>query len=84
MDHLPMPKITGVRQAIESAGARLICQPPYSPDLNPDRIELQQTEGAFTEGNGAHSSLVAQIGRIAKVSLRELQEFPTPCRHVQS
>jgi len=35
MDNLPAHKVTGVREAIEGAGAYLIYLPPYSPDLNP-------------------------------------------------
>ena len=35
MDNLPAHKVAGVREAIEAAGARLRCLPPYSPDLNP-------------------------------------------------
>ena len=35
MDNLPAHKITGVREAIEKAGASLLYLPPYSPDFNP-------------------------------------------------
>jgi transposase len=35
MDNLPAHKITGIRQEIEAAGARLLYLPPYSPDFNP-------------------------------------------------
>lgn len=35
MDNLQAHKINGVREAIESAGARLLYLPPYSPDLSP-------------------------------------------------
>ena len=35
MDNLPAHKVTGVRAAIEAAGARLLYLPPYSPDFNP-------------------------------------------------
>jgi transposase len=35
MDNLPAHKISGVREAIETAGARLLYLPPYSPDFNP-------------------------------------------------
>ena len=35
MDNLPAHKVSGVRQAIEGAGARLLYLPPYSPDFNP-------------------------------------------------
>lgn len=35
MDNLATHKVAGVRQAVESAGARLRYLPPYSPDFNP-------------------------------------------------
>jgi transposase len=35
MDNLATHKVQGVREAIESAGARLLYLPPYSPDFNP-------------------------------------------------
>jgi transposase len=35
LDNLATHKVTGVRTAIESVGARLEYLPPYSPDLNP-------------------------------------------------
>jgi transposase len=38
MDNLSAHKVKGVQALIESAGARLLYLPPYSPDFNP--IEL--------------------------------------------
>lgn len=35
MHNLPSHKISGVREAIERAGARLLFLPPYSPDFDP-------------------------------------------------
>ena len=35
LDNLGAHKVTGVREAIEAAGAELRYLPPYSPDLNP-------------------------------------------------
>ncbi len=35
MDNLATHKIAGVGQAIETAGARLLYLPPYSPNFNP-------------------------------------------------
>jgi len=35
MDNLSAHKVSGVREAIEAVGARLLYLPPYSPDLNP-------------------------------------------------
>jgi transposase len=35
MDNLQSHKVSGIRQAIEATGARLLYLPPYSPDLSP-------------------------------------------------
>ena len=35
LDNLQAHKVKGVREAIESAGARLLYLPPYSPDFSP-------------------------------------------------
>ncbi len=35
MDNLSAHKVAGIREAIESTGARLLYLPPYSPDLSP-------------------------------------------------
>ena len=35
MDNLSAHKVEGVRQLIETTGAKLLYLPPYSPDLNP-------------------------------------------------
>ena len=38
LDNLSSHKVTGVKEAIESVGAKILYLPPYSPDFNP--IEL--------------------------------------------
>jgi transposase len=35
MDNLSSHKVSGVKEAIESVGAKVIYLPPYSPDFNP-------------------------------------------------
>lgn len=35
MDNLAAHKVTGIREAIESAGCQLLYLPPYSPDMSP-------------------------------------------------
>jgi transposase len=35
MDNLSAHKVAGIREAIESAGCRLVYLPPYSPDMSP-------------------------------------------------
>lgn len=60
MDNLSSHKRAGVRQAIETAGARLAYLPPYSPDLNP--IEL------------AFAKLKALLRRAATRTVDQLEE----------
>lgn len=59
MDNVAFHKVYGVKEAIESTGAKLIYLPPYSPDLNPIeqmwskiktclRKESARTLGKFT------------------------------------
>src|SRR6516162_3415407 len=50
MDNLPVHKVTGVREAIEAAGATLLYLPPHSPRSQSDRDGLQQIEGASAQG----------------------------------
>ena len=47
MDNLPAHKVTGVRQAIEEAGARLVYLPPYSPDFNPIEMAFSKFKAAL-------------------------------------
>jgi transposase len=35
LDNLGAHKVAGIREAIEAAGASLMCLPPYSPDMSP-------------------------------------------------
>lgn len=44
MDNLGCHKSPKVRAAIEEAGARLICLPPYSPDVNPIEFAVSKLE----------------------------------------
>lgn len=60
MDNLPAHKVTGIRQAIEGAGAQLLYLPPYSPDFNP--IEM------------AFSKLKAILRKAAARTLDDLWE----------
>jgi len=35
LDNLSSHKVAGIKEAIESVGAKVLYLPPYSPDLNP-------------------------------------------------
>jgi transposase len=65
MDNLPAHKVTGVKKAIEDAGARLIYLPPYSPDFNP--IEM------------AFSKMKALLRKAAARSIPELWDVIADC-----
>jgi transposase len=65
MDNLPAHKISGVRDAIENAGARLLFLPPYSPDFNP--IEM------------AFSKLKAMLRKAAARAVDELWSVIADC-----
>ncbi len=45
MDNLSVHKVSGVREAIEGTGARLVYLPPYSPELNPIEKCWAQVKG---------------------------------------
>lgn len=44
MDNLASPKVLGVREAIEGAGAPVADLPPCSPDLNPIELVFSKLE----------------------------------------
>jgi transposase len=60
MDNLPSHKVTGIKEAIEAAGAKLRYLPAYSPDLNP-------IEQAF-------SKIKAMLRKAAARSIERLQK----------
>lgn len=65
MDNLPSHKVSGIREAIEAAGARLLFLPPYSPDFNP--IEM------------AFSKLKALLRKAAARTIDELWDTIAAC-----
>jgi transposase len=75
LDNLPAHKVSGVRERIEAAGARLLYLPAYSPDFNP--IEL-----AFAKLKALLRSAAARtIPDLWEAIRRSLGCFrPTKCR----
>ena len=66
-NHLPVHKVSGVRDAIETAGASLLYLPPYSPDFN--AIEM------------ACSKLKAILGKAAARSIHNLWQVIAKAIH---
>lgn len=50
MDNLSSHKVAGVREAIESTGAKLMYLPSYSPDLNPIELAFSKFKKLLREG----------------------------------
>lgn len=65
MDNLAAHKVEGVRSRIESAGARLVYLPPYSPDLNP--IEMAFSKLKTLLRGAAERSVEALWQRIGQL-----------------
>ena len=74
MDSLSSHKKAGVREAIESVGARLMYLPPSSPDLNPIELAFSKLKTLLRKfGECTIDSLWARIGQL-------IAEFtPTEC-----
>ena len=72
MDNLGSHKGKAVRQAIRSAGAKLLFLPPYSPDLNP--IEQVFAKLKLLLRKAAERSIDASWKRIGSL----LDNFPPP------
>ena len=76
LDNLPAHKVAGVRQAVEAAGARLLCLPPYSPDFNP-------IEQAFAKLKALLRSAAARTVPDLRATIRQAFSRFTPreCRN---
>lgn len=76
MDNLPAHKITGVREAIEKAGARLLFLPPYSPDFNPIEMAFSKLKALLRK------AAARSIDILWSVIAECLQKFkPVECQH---
>lgn len=81
MDNLPSHKRAGVREAIETVGARLLYLPPYSPDLNPIELAFSKLKALLRKaGERTVEGLWKLIGRlIDEVKPEECRNFFTHC-----
>lgn len=65
MDNLSSHKVTGVRDAIEAAGASLQFLPPYSPDFNPIEQVFSKLKALLRKaGERTLSALWDRIGKL--------------------
>ena len=77
MDNLATHKLTGVREAIASAGARLEYLPPYSPDFNPiEPMWSKVKQGLKSRGPRTARQLLKAAGAaFATVTAEDCQGF---------
>jgi transposase len=75
MDNLAAHKVKGVREAIESAGARLAYLPPYSPDFNPieqafAKLKWLLRSAAERTVDGLHQAIADALDRFTPAECR--------------
>jgi len=76
MDNLPSHKISGVREAIEKVGAKLVFLPPYSPDFNPIEMAFSKLKALLRK---AAARTVDDLWTVVANSLAAFT--PAECRH---
>lgn len=74
MDNLPAHKVTGVAEAIEKVGARVLYQAPYSPEFNPIEHWWSQLKGFLRSFSPKTVKAVKQLIELA-VILRYSRDF---------
>lgn len=81
MDNLAAHKTTGVREAIEAVGARLVYLPPYSPDLNPIELAFAKLKSLLRAAAArAVDALEETIGEMLdRFTARECQGYFRHC-----
>ena len=81
MDNLGAHKSARTRELIESAGARLILLPPYSPDFNPIEMAISKVKGLLrSEAQREVGPLFKAIGRsLAEVSAGNAAAYIRHC-----
>jgi transposase len=86
MDNLPVHKVAGVAEAIESAGATPLFLPPYSPDLNPIEMAFSKLKAHLRKA-AEHTvpGLLKRIGRVVKAfTPQECRNFFRHVGYVQT
>ena len=73
---LPAHRVTGVRHAIEAAGAILLYLPPYSPDFKPIEMTFSKLKAILRK------AAARTIDELWEVIAESLDEFtPKVCRN---
>jgi len=83
LDNLPAHKVSGIRECIEAAGARLLYLPPYSPEPKDRVSDFNPIEQAFAKLNTLLRTAAARtIPDLWAAIKRALTRFqPAECRN---
>ena len=75
MDNLPAHKVTGIRERIEAAGARLLYLPAHSPNFNPIKLAFAKLKALL---RSAASQTIPDLWNPIRRSLTRFA--PAECR----
>jgi transposase len=86
LDNLSSHKVSGVREAIEAQGAKLLYLPPYSPDLNPIEMAFSKLKRLLRDAAERTVEVLWQtIGRLLdRFTPNECQNYIRHCGFTQS
>ena len=86
LDNLSSHKVSGVREAIEAAGATVLYLPPYSPDLNPIELVFSNLKRLLRDAaERTFEALWQTIGRLLeRFSPAECTNYIRHCGFAQS
>ena len=81
LDNLSSHKVSGVREAVEAAGATLLYLPPYSPDLNPIELAFSKLKRLLREAaERTKEELWMRIGQLLdRFTPEECQNYIRHC-----
>ena len=81
LDNLPAHKSPRIDQLIESAGARVLRLPPYSPDFNPIEMAIGKIKALLrTPARRTVSDVIEAIGQaLTSVTADDAQNFIRHC-----
>jgi len=75
LDNLATHKVAGVREAIATAGARLLYLPPYSPDFNPIENLWSKVKQILRRLAPRNAEELLQATAFAAISITDCQGF---------
>lgn len=86
MDNLPAHKVTGIRELIESVGARVVYLSPYSPEFNPiENCWSKIKEFLRSVGARSREALDTAISDpIAPITTQNIKNWFTHCCYCTS